>query len=338
MKSHGILRALGALTLVSGLGGTAMARVHAADTTAYNLIMNWFPEPEEGGYYNAQRLGLYAKAGITSKIADFGYSVNSVNYLLSGQAAFAMTNADDVLYRRAQGAPIVAILATQQINAQGMLWHAEDTSIKNLADLSNHTLIFSVGAAYEVYLQQKYHYTNIQTRNYQFTPQAFYANPKAVNQCYVTSEPYTWSKNGTKIKSELIANSGYNPYGDVIVTTESMIKNHPDVVRAYVKASIQGWNMYLKDPSATHTYMAAAPGSKQWPMKPDEQHYSYSQIIKLGLIGGGDAKTHGVGYLNPARWTTLQQQLVGVHAKPDVSKLDVSKAFTNEFLPPMGSM
>ena len=327
---------LAVVTVAGSLGSAAVPpRAHAADSTAYNLIMNWFPEPEEGGFYNAQRLGLYQKYGISSKIADFGYSVIPWNYVLAGKAAFGMGNADELLQYRAKGAPVVAIMSTQQTNVQGLLWHAEDTSIKTIADLSNHTLIYSVGAGYYPYLVQKYKYTNLKTRNYDFTPRAFYLDKAAVNQCYVTSEPHAWAKNGTKIKSLLIADSGYNPYGDLIFTTESMIKDHPDVVRAYVKATIEGWQMYLKDPKATHAYMALAPGAKSFPLKPDEMDFSYAQLKKLGILEGGDAKTHGLGYLSADRLTTLKQQMVSINFKPSVANVDVSKAFTTEFLPKM---
>src|SRR5262249_54221082 len=153
---------------------------------------------------------------------------------LPGKADFVMANADDVLQFRAKGAKIVAIMNTFQTNPQGFIYHAEDTSIHSLADFSNHTIIYTIGGLTAFpYMLRKYHWTNIKTRSYDFTSRAFALDPKAVNQCYVTSEPYLWSKQGLKVKYLLNAASGYSPYGDVIVTTEAMVKNHPDVVRAF---------------------------------------------------------------------------------------------------------
>jgi NitT/TauT family transport system substrate-binding protein len=322
---------LAAASALAGASDLLAPRVEAASGPAYKMIMNWFPEPEEGGYYEAQRLGLYAKQGINLTIAEFGYSVVSFEYVLTGKAAFGMANADEVLQWRQKGAKVVAIMTTFQTNPQGILWHAEDTSIKTLADLSNHTLIYSFGAGFEPYLVQKYHYTNFKTQNYDFTSRAFSLNSKAANQCYVTSEPYVWSKQGLKIKYALIASSGYSPYGDIIFTTEDMISKHPDVVKAFVTASIAGWTSYLKDGAATNAYLETAPGAKNYPLKPDELAFSYSQIKKLGLVAGGDAVKHGIGYMSLARWKTLQQQMVSTGQK--VGSLDVSQAFTNQFLP-----
>jgi NitT/TauT family transport system substrate-binding protein len=321
---------LAAASTLAGASEFIAPRVQAASGPAYKMIMNWFPEPEEGGYYEAQRLGLYAQNGINLTIAEFGYSVVSFEYVLTGKAAFGMANADEVLQWRQKGAKVVAIMTTFQTNPQGILWHAEDTTIKTLADLSNHTLIYSFGAGYEPYLVEKYHYTNFKTQSYDFTSRAFSLNPKAANQCYVTSEPYAWGKQGLKIKYALIASSGYSPYGDIIFTTEDMINKNPGAVKAFVKASVAGWTSYLKDSMATNVYMATAPGAKNYPLKPDEMAFSYSQVKKLGLVAGGDAIKHGIGYMSLERWQTLQQQMVSTGQK--VGGLDVTKAFTNQFL------
>lgn len=331
MKRGQFVSILTAATLLAGANGAILPRAQAAP--AYNAVMNWFPEPEQGGYYEAQRAGLYAKAGINTTINLFGYSTVTFRDVLAGKATFGMANADEVLQWRAKGAPVVAIMATFQTNPQGILWHAEDKSIHSLADLSNHTLIYSFGAGFEPYLVLKYHYKNFKTASYDFTSRKFALDPKAVNQCYVTSEPYTWSKQGLKVKYLLIASSGYSPYGDIIFTTESMIKSHPDVVRAFVNASVQGWNDYLKNGGPTNSYLETAPGAKNYPLKPDEINFDYTQLKRLSLIAGGDAKTHGIGYMSLARWKTLQQQMVATGQK--VGGVDVTQAFTNQFLPKM---
>ncbi|MDB5059422.1 MAG: hypothetical protein JWO59_2894 [Chloroflexi bacterium] len=331
MKVRGIVSIIAAAAVIAGATGAATTPRARAATPAYNLILNWFPEPEEGGFYEAQRLGLYQKAGVSSSINEFGFSISPEVNVLQGKAAFGMGNADEILQYNARGAKLVAILGTFQTNVQGILWHAEDKTVHGLADFSNHTLIYSFGGGYEPYLLLKYKYKNFKTKNNDFTSRAFAADPKAVNQCFVTSEPYQWAKQGLKVKYALIANSGYNPYGSIIFTTQDMVNKHPDAVRAFVKASVQGWYSYLKDSKATNAYMMTAAGAKNYPMKPDAQNFSYSQLVHLHLIDGGDATTHGIGWFNVNRWKTLQQQMVAVGQK--VGSVDLTKAFTNQFLP-----
>lgn len=330
MKHNRFLSLLAAAALLLGINGQFLPRAHA-DSAAYNLMMNWFPEPEEGGFYYADHMGLYKKYGINTTIDLFGFSVNQFTDVLTGKVAFGMGNADEILQYRSRGAPLVAIMASFQTNPQGFLWHAEDKSIHSLADFSNHTIIYSFGAGFYPYLLQHYHWANVKTKNYDFTSRAFAVDPRAVNQCYVTSEPYVWSKQGLKVKYALIADSGYSPYGDLIFTSESMVKNHPDLVRAFVKASVEGWYSYLKNPAATNAYLQTAPGAKNFPMKPDEAAFDFKQVKGLHLVDGGDATKFGIGYFTPARWKTLRQQMVSTGQK--VGSVDVSKAFTNQFLP-----
>jgi len=336
MKRSSLLSFVAVAALLAGTRGVAPPSAHAG-SPAYNLIMNWFPEPEEGGFYNAQRLGLYQKAGINSSISEFSYAINiTIPDVVAGKYAFGMANADEILQFRSRGAKVVAILGTFQTNDQCLLWHANDTSIKTLADLGNHNLYYTFGGGYEAYLVLKYHYRNFHTFSYDFTPRKFVQDPKAVNQCFITSEPYQWGEQGIKTKAALIASAGYNPYGDLIYTTEDMIAKHPDVVRAYVKASIAGWNGYLNDPkqaAATDTYLETAAGAKNYPLKPGELAYSYKELKQLKLVNGLDAATHGIGYFTLARWKTLQQQMVSTGQK--VGGVNVTQAFTNQFLPNM---
>lgn len=336
MKRTRLFSILAVAGLLAASRGATPPPAHAGGP-AYNQIMNWFPEPEEGGFYNAQRLGLYQKAGINSSISEFSYAINiTIPFVVSGKYAFGMANADEILQYRARGAKVVAILGTYQTNDQCILWHANDHSIKTLADLSNHDLYYTFGAGYEAYLVLKYHYRNFKTFSYDFTPRKFAQDPKGANQCFITSEPYQWGEQGIKTKAALIASTGYNPYGDLIYTTEDMIAKHPDVVRAFVKASIAGWNGYLTDPSqaaATNAYLETAAGAKNYPLKAGERQYSYTELKNLKLVNGGDAAKHGIGIMTMARWKTLQQQMVSIGQK--VGGVDVSQAFTNQFLPKM---
>jgi NitT/TauT family transport system substrate-binding protein len=136
------------------------------------------------------------------------------------------------------------------------------------------------------------------------------------------------------VKYALIASTGYDPYGDVIFTTREMIAKHPEVVRAYIKASIEGWNDYLTNTAqaaATNKDIQSEPGSKVYVLTTNQINFSYSQVLKLKLVNSGDALTHGIGYLSQARWKTLQQQMVGTGQK--VGGVDVSMIYSDQFLP-----
>ncbi len=320
------------------------ASARAAALPSATQLMNWFPEPEHGGFYTAQAENLYQKYGANIKISPFSYAykgLDAVKEVALGKLTFAMTNADDLYSARALGLPVVAVFATMQNDLQCFMWHANDMTIPvnskdPLAHLSNHTVIYSFGATFWSYMSAKYHYTNVKTLNYDFTLRNFAAMPNAVNQGYISEEPYTAEHNkpAIPVHAALIATTGYNPYYQVIVTSESEIKNHPDVVRAYVAATVAGWNMYYSSKAETekiNAYMRNDPTAKSFPLTPAAMDYAVK--ASQPIVTGGDAKTHGIGYMSLARWTTLKQQLVSVGLK--VGKVDPSAAFTDQFLPKM---
>jgi len=314
------------VSLVPTAGAHGAAR--RATMMSATQVMNWFPEPEHGGQYAGIEFGIYKKLGLDLKIKQFNPQVNCEALAATGRVDFCMDNADSVLEARQQGIPIVAVMADFQINPQGILWHAEDTSMHGVADLSNHTFVYSFGAGFWDFLQNRYHYTNVKTQNYDFTLRAFYANPRAVNQIYVTSEPYTAQSQGHKVKWGLIADSGYDPYAQVFVTSERMVQQHPDVVRAFVQGSVTGWKAYFQQPEKVFSYIRTVPGASSYPLSLGAMRFSFQQLKPLVL---GKDNMHGIGYIDPARMTLLKKQMTSVGIKLD--KVDVSTAFTDQFVP-----
>ena len=64
MKTRRLLSLLAATALAaSSLGVPGAPLPHARAASSYSMIMNWFPEPEEGGFYAADSLGYYKQAG-----------------------------------------------------------------------------------------------------------------------------------------------------------------------------------------------------------------------------------------------------------------------------------
>ncbi|MCC5021777.1 MAG: ABC transporter substrate-binding protein [Candidatus Synoicihabitans palmerolidicus] len=65
-----------------------------------------------------------------------------------------------------------------------------------------------------------------------------------IEQVFVTNEPYCAAKKGIDVHVLRIGESGWDPYR-VIFTTREFAAKHPDVVRKFVRASLQGWQNYL---------------------------------------------------------------------------------------------
>ena len=96
-----------------------------------------------------------------------------------------------------------------------------------------------------LFLKAKYGYTDDQIRPYTFNIAPFLADPKAVQQGYVTSEVYTMQQQGVKPVVMLLADNGYTSYAAMIHTSAKLVAEKPDLVQRFVDASIEGWYSYL---------------------------------------------------------------------------------------------
>lgn len=305
----------------------SVADTGAASTstpTRVTQVMNWFAEPEQGGQWAAQLNGDYAKLGLAMTTVQGGPQISPITMVAAGKYTFGMATADSILQARAQGIPVVAIFAVFQTNPQVLIWHA-NSGIRSFANLNGHPVYVSSGSVYWAYLVKKYHLTKAQQMSYTGSLVPFVHNQKAVIQGYVTEEPFALRNQHVPIQYELIAESGYNPYQNVMFTTEKEIQEHPDVVRAFVEASQEGWKQYLNNPVQTDKMIQEdAPSLSDAAMM-------YAVKEEAPLIEGGDAKEYGIGYMSKSRWELLAQQMEGVGLLP--KGFNVNGAFTDAFLP-----
>jgi NitT/TauT family transport system substrate-binding protein len=154
-----------------------------------------------------------------------------------------------------------------------------------------------------LWLKAKYGYTDSQIRPYTFNMAPFLVNKNAIQQGYISSEPYlVEQQGGFKPQVYLFADYGYPSYASLVMVSEKMVDEHPDVVQKFVNASIEGWYDYLHgDPAPANALIKKD--------DPDENDGVIAYAIKTmkdeGMIEGGDAAKLGIGAMTDARWKTF---------------------------------
>nr|WP_237171597.1 ABC transporter substrate-binding protein [Paenibacillus sp. IHB B 3084] len=242
----------------------------------------------------------------------------------SGKAQFGLTTADQLLVAREQGIPLVAVATIFQKSPQGLMVHANQ-NISSLADLNNRAVYVGAGSVFWDYVKSKYQLDNVKEMAYTGSLAPFIPDETAAIQGYVTSEPYEMKQQNVDVKFLLLADAGYNPYSNVLFTTEQYIQDHPDLVRAYVEASMKGWDYYKTNYDSVNDVILKE--------NPDftKEKLNYAAEALIPFVYEGDAAEHGVGYMKEERWAELGQQLMKIGALK--KEPDVSKVFTDKFLP-----
>jgi NitT/TauT family transport system substrate-binding protein len=281
----------------------SLAPALAADKVTF--LISWFAQAEHGGFYQAKATGLYDKAGLDVTIKMGGPQVNGSQLLLAGETDFMMGYDIQVLKGREQNLPLVTVASSFQFDLQGLMTHDD---VADIAALKGKPILIAGSSrlTFWPWLRAKYGFTDDQIRPYTFNLQPFFADKNIAQQAYPSSEPYQAQEQNEKVQFFLLADGGYPPYGSTIVTTEKMVAEKPDVVARFVKASLEGWRDYMKDPAPANALIKA-----DNPKMTDGQiAFAIEKLKENKAIDGGDAAKLGIGIITVERYKKIYDFLV----------------------------
>ncbi|MGI9493691.1 MAG: ABC transporter substrate-binding protein [Geminicoccaceae bacterium] len=316
--------ALFAASALLMLGNTA----HALDEVTFGT--NWKAQAEHGGFYQAVATGIYEKHGLDVTIRPGGPQVNHRQLLLAGKIDFNMAGNMFAAFNNAQNdIPTVMIAAIFQKEPQILMAHP-GVGHDSLEDLVGKPILISNDArlTYWAWLKAAYGYTDEQIRPYTFNSAPFLADKQAVQQGYVTSEPFAVEQAaGFKPVVHLLADSGYDSYSTMIEAPRAVVDDNPDLAQRFVDASIEGWYSYLYgDPAPANELIKA-----DNPDMTDEQiAFSIETLKTYGIVDSGDSETLGIGAMTEERWTSFLQFAKDAEIYP--ADLDVSASYTLDFV------
>jgi NitT/TauT family transport system substrate-binding protein len=264
----------------------------AADRVVFGT--NWLAEAEHGGFYQALAAGIYARHGLEVEIRPGGPQVNHSQLLAAGVVDVAMiaNNATAINFLTA-GIPVVTVAAFFQKDPAVLVAHP-DQGNDSIAALKGKPIMISAESreGWWRFLKLRFGFDDGQIRPYNFQMAPFLADKRAVQQAYVTAEPYEIERLGVKPRLLLLADNGWPAYSTLTAVPKRLIAEKPDVVRRFVEASIEGWYAYLYGDSAP----ANARIKRDNPEMTDGQiAYSIAKMKEYGIVDSGDTATLGIG-------------------------------------------
>ncbi|WP_247886936.1 ABC transporter substrate-binding protein [Azospirillum sp. SYSU D00513] len=312
----------GAAALALALGGQS-GPARAAEKVTF--LTSWFAQGEHGGFYQAKATGLYEKAGLDVTIRMGGPQVNGLQLLVAGEADIIMGYDIQTLKAIENGLPVQTVAASFQFDLQGIMTHAD---VESLAGLKDRKILLATSSrtTFWPWLKANFGFTDAQSAPYTFNLQPFLLDPNAAVQAYPSSEPFEARKQGAKVKFFALAGAGYPPYGTTMVTTRKTVAERPDMVRRFVKATLEGWRSYLENPAPANALIK----QDNPKMTDDRLAFAVEQLKALKALDGGDAAVAGIGTMTEARWKETYDFLVGTELLK--ASTDWKSAFTTEFV------
>ena len=301
----------------------------AAEKVVY--ATNWLAQAEHGGYYQAVADGTYAACGLDVEIMQGGPQVSGRPLLLAGKIDFYMGgNMLQAFAAVEQNIPLRVVAATFQKEPQVLMSHPGQ-GLDTWEDLKKAEQYILGDEGFQSYFQwmiTDFGFDASKRVPYTFNPAPFIANPKSVQQGYVTSEPFAVEREaGFKPNLFLLADYGFETYATTIETMQKTIDERPEVVKCFVDGSAKGWYNYLYGDNAA----ANALIKKDNPDMNDEQiAFSIATMKEFGIVDSGDTATKGIGAMTDERIAGFYASMV--KAKVVADGLDIKKSYTLDFV------
>lgn len=293
------------------------------------FLTDWLAEAEHGGFYQALAEGLYKAQGLDVTIKQGGPQVNTAQLLLSGAVDMAIeANSFIPLNAVKEKADYVAVAAFFQKDPQVLMSHPE-AGFKTLADLKGKPILISSDAweTYWKFLKVKYGFDDKQARPYTYNLAPWLADKTLSQQGYLTSEPFSARAAGVDPTVFLLADYGYSTYSQVLMVSKKMVAEKPQVVQAFIDASIKGWSDFLNGDSSKGVALIIK-DNPDYTAKISED--STRALKDAGIVVSGDAKTLGIGAMTDARWKDFFDTMVKAGVYP--ADLDYKQAYTLQFV------
>jgi len=310
------------LSLIAAIAAPA----HGADKLRFGL--NWYPQAEHCGWFQAQAAGLYKKAGLEVELIGGSPDRNVPLLVAAGELDLGMGSSFTTLNMAARGIPARTIAAFLQKDPQTLVAHA-DQGVKTLADLKGRPIMVAKfsQAEFWAFLKQKHGFSDSQLRPYAYSPAPFLADAKAVQQGYITEDAMLLGKALPKPPvSILLADYGYENYASTIFAMDRYIAANEKAVAAFVEATRAGWQQCIDGDyaPALNAVVAADP-------KHDVAlfHFKMKQMKELAMVKHGDALQSGAGAMSDARWKRFFDTMSAAGIYP--ATLDYKAAYTLRF-------
>jgi NitT/TauT family transport system substrate-binding protein len=301
-----------------------------AELTKITFVTDWKAQAEHGGFYQGVAKGIYKAHGIDLQIRQGGPDINVPQLLAGGAADFGMgSNGFIPLNIVRQGVPLRAVMAVFQKDPQILMTHPRD-DIKSLADMKGKPIMISDAAAatFWPWLKAKYGFGDAQIRKYTFNLAPFLVDKTAIQEGYLSSEPFTASKQGKfQPNVYLLADNGYPGYANMVLVSQKWIDEKPMIVQQFVDATIESWADYIYGDASAGNALIKKDNPE---MTDDLIAQAIDKMKSYGIVVSGDAATLGLGSMTDERWKTFFETMSA--EKLYDASLDYKKAYDLRFV------
>ena len=291
------------------------------------LPMGYIPNIQYAPFYVAVDKGYFAEEGIEIEF-DYSFETDGMKLTGAGEIPFTVASGEQVLLARSQGLPVVYTFAWYQQFPISVI-AAPELNINEPADLRGkkiglpglfganyiglEALLFAGGVDPSEVTMDAIGFNQVE---------AYASGNSDVVVGYAANEPIVLAAQGFALTEMRVADY-VQLTANGIVTNEETIANEPDLVRGMARALARGMEDAIANPEEAYEITG-----KFVENLADQDKDVQMQVLKVSSEFWMGER---FGFSEPQAWENMNDLLVKMGLIPE--PIDLSKAFTNEFVP-----
>ncbi len=299
----------------------------AGELRTIKLPMGYIPNIQYAPFYVAVDKGYFAEEGIQIEF-DYSFETDGMKLVGAGELPFAVASGEQVLLARSQGLPVVYTFAWYQQFPISVVAKSE-LNINEPADLRGkkiglpglfganyiaaEALLFSAGIDPSEVTFDAIGFNQVES---------FATGSSDIVVVYTANEPIVLRAQGLEL-TELRVSDHAQLIANGIVASEMVIANEPELVRGMSRAFARGLADTIANPNEAYEISLKFVENLK-----DQDQAVQMQVLKTSIEFWTAER---LGFSDLQAWENMNDLLVKMALIPD--PIDLSKAFTNEFIP-----
>lgn len=258
------------------------------------LQLNWQHNFKFAGYYAAQEKGYYQAAGLDVELVPSKHWDDPVKTVLEGKAQFGV-GTTDLLLRREKGAPVVVLAVIFQ-HSQLPISSAKDSRRQRVHGEEGCKAMFGPGTPeLQACLRNEAILTD--KKEHPLRLEDMLPGSGDALSTRLMDKQNLLNKAGQTFQLNYPLPVGIDTYGDNLFTTERQIQLKPEIVEAFRRASLLGWEYATQHPEEMVQLIYSRYSQQNSIEQLRIEARQMEPLLHASLVE--------IGHLNQARWRNI---------------------------------
>lgn len=208
------------------------------------LQPSWLEQFQFAGYYIAKEKGFYSSVGLDVTIKPYQFGIDAVQQINEREIDFAV-GYENLMVEMAQNEKIVILYALFQ-SSPIVLLSTKASKINSIREFTGKNIMATNYDISQAPLRAMLNANHIRLEEINLIPHSHNINDLVnkktdIISAYISKAPYELSKMGVAYNIFEPKDYGFDMYSDFLYTSEALIAQDINTVKAFKAASLKGW-------------------------------------------------------------------------------------------------